>query len=180
MTIKACPPVLDYLCTGYIIPLHSDMFAHEESDDFCSLQCNLDIPIVDYHSKEQVKTSHFEDRTSYKLINPWTIETPKGYSCLFMKPFYSDTGSIEVLPAVVDTDVYHNINFPFYINKEIKEGDIWTRGTPIVQVIPFKREEWKMESSTVNNLKKHKENLFMRSVFGGGYKNFLKNKKVFR
>jgi hypothetical protein len=50
-----------------------------------------------------------------------------------------------ILPGIVDTDEYYApINFPMVINDPNFEGLI-PKGTPIAQVIPFKRESWKME-----------------------------------
>ncbi len=52
------------------------------------------------------------------------------------------------MPGIVDTDTFESeVNFPFVCN-----GDKYPRlkttieqGTPYVQVIPFKRESWKMK-----------------------------------
>jgi hypothetical protein len=50
-----------------------------------------------------------------------------------------------ILPGIVDTDEYASpVNFPFVINDPNFEGFI-PKGTPIAQVIPFKRESWKMK-----------------------------------
>ena len=43
--------------------------------------------------------------------------------------------------GIVNTDSYYNrINFPFFIKDKWK-GTI-KKGTPLIQVIPFKRDEW--------------------------------------
>jgi hypothetical protein len=55
---------------------------------------------------------------------------------------------------VVDTDTYKEyINFPFtlkkdYLLKNVKDGKFFSiieKGTPYCQIIPFKRENWKMK-----------------------------------
>jgi hypothetical protein len=50
----------------------------------------------------------------------------------------------EIIPGCVDTDTYVNeINFPFILRKRDKQFLI-KKGEPMIQVIPFKRESWKM------------------------------------
>ena len=45
-----------------------------------------------------------------------------------------------VLPGIVETDHYHHINFPtiWHSTKDV----VIDRGTPFIQVIPFKRDDW--------------------------------------
>ena len=82
-------------------------------------------------------------RDSYKLTNPWKIVTPKGWSCLYITPQHRDDIPIKIISGVVDTDIYpHPVNFPFFINKGFA-GTV-NIGTPIVQVIPFKRVNSKL------------------------------------
>jgi hypothetical protein len=51
-------------------------------------------------------------------------------------PFYS-------LGAVVDTDSHPvPVNFPFFVKKNFT--GLLPAGTPIIQAIPFKREDWEM------------------------------------
>jgi hypothetical protein len=50
-----------------------------------------------------------------------------------------------ILPGVVDTDSYTApVHFPFTLNDPKFEGLI-PAGTPIAQVIPFKRNNWEMK-----------------------------------
>ena len=84
----------------------------------------------------------------YKLLNPWHIQTPPGYSCLFLPPLNRENKYFSIIPGIVDTDEYQSIiNFPIIlkqVNDEPIDVTIW-KGTPYVQVIPFKREKWKAE-----------------------------------
>ena len=52
------------------------------------------------------------------------------------------------MPGIVETDSYHHVNFPS-IWHTTKDAVI-ERGTPFIQVIPFKRDEWNLDVSQMN------------------------------
>jgi hypothetical protein len=80
-----------------------------------------------------------------KFANPWVVETAPGYSCLFTSPLNHLEPRIKILDGIVDTDTYHaNVNFPFLWTGG--DGEFFIpRGTPLVQVIPYKRETFTLE-----------------------------------
>ena len=57
---------------------------------------------------------------------------------------HQESSPIKVFEGIVDTDQQHIMNFPFVYKDPEFEGII-PAGTPIVQVIPFKREKWTMD-----------------------------------
>jgi hypothetical protein len=141
ITVKKCVPFLDALTSGYMIPLPMDVTWDSERKDFNSdgkIMVNSDHAAVQTH--EVVLPTGFNPQP-HKWINSWHIKTPKGYSTLFIHPlnrldlpFYSFSG-------VVDTDRHPLIiNFPFVLQEGF-EGTI-PAGTPVIQAIPFKRDEW--------------------------------------
>lgn len=150
-TIKKCMPVLDDITAGYIIKLESDIIVdYEPGSNFPKLHWSYscDKEIIGTHSTDQV--SHFPVPNGYsaypfKFNNYWRIKTPPGYSCMFRHPFYHVTDQpFYCLSGIVDTDLHPiAINFPFFI-KENFVGVIPFK-TPIIQIIPFKREEWEMK-----------------------------------
>tara|TARA_R110000803_G_C11900149_1_gene311986 strand:+ start:67 stop:822 length:756 start_codon:yes stop_codon:yes gene_type:complete len=152
-TIKKCVPVLDAFGFGYIIPMPFDCLITKRADGLefgwrfegC---VGLD-GFLSSHSEEQVKgcpmSSGSNDKMFYKVQNPWHIETPTGYSCLITAPLNRKELPIQILSGVVDTDHYHTVNFPFILN--LDEGEhLIKAGTPIAQVIPFKREKWESKN----------------------------------
>lgn len=53
-----------------------------------------------------------------------------------------------IIPGIVNTDTYNlPINFPILLNgdKYPVQDTLLKKGTPYVQVIPYKRESWNME-----------------------------------
>lgn len=145
-TIKACPPFLDSMMSGYMIYTEFDIYVSQEGDrPECQWRAGGDL--VSYHSKEQLVSEQIPEgynEQPLKFNNFWQIKTPPGYSTLFTHPLNRTDLPFLTISGVVETDLYENtINFPFLI-KEGFEGTI-PAGTPIVQLSPFKREVWKME-----------------------------------
>lgn len=145
LTAKRCVPILDALGAGYMIPLPVDIEWNEQSEGK-KWQSNSKIEIISEHHQSQTEMFEIDssfDTQPHKWINNWHITTPKGYSTLFVHPvnrsdlpFYSFTG-------FVDTDNHPVIvNFPFVI----KKGFVGTipAGTPLIQAIPIKRDDWEM------------------------------------
>jgi len=146
-TAKRCIPFLEAASAGYIIPLWADLEVKANNGEI-SLTFPDDLPMSEslgQHSIEQLKGYPLENKpygsSLMKFINPWTIETPEGYSCMFMSPSNHFETRFQIIDGIVDTDNYYTqINFPF----------VWTggdgsffipQGTPLVQVVPFKRQE---------------------------------------
>lgn len=153
-TIKKCMPVFDALSTGYIIPIPVDVEVKLEEGKSIFYADNWTI---DWHDSKQVDlhTAPYKQFVP-KFINPWSIQTSPGTSCLFLQPFHNDL-PFQILEGVVDTDTYTvPVNFPFVLKDQNWEGII-PAGTPMVQVVPFRREEWTMSIGTIDNYSKMKE-----------------------
>jgi len=168
VTIKKCIPVLDAMTAGYIIVTPCDL--HVSMKDEEPFYITAKPGIIAFHPLKQAY-SHPKANgyTIPKWNNPWAIKTPKGVSCLFLPPLHRDNDKFEILQGVVDTDTYSAaVNFPFLLKNPEKELII-PAGTPMAQVIPFRREEWISEVS--NNGKEHEEiNISLNSQFYDRYK----------
>lgn len=154
-TIKKCVPVFDALTSGYLIRSYSDVYVSQ--DEGYPHYAWRDGSQIEFHPNNQAPTypDKMEDASFPKWINPWSIKTPKGYSCLFLTPVHRDL-PFRILEGVVDTDQYlNNVNFPFILKNMKWEGMIHA-GTPIAQVIPFKRDTFKMKFGNQEDLKKAK------------------------
>lgn len=173
-TIKKCVPFLDTLTSGYMIVLASDVYY--DSNGFQQVSR---MPQVLTHLKEQIETLELPkeyDETPYKWINFFVTKTPKGYSTMFTHPlnrvdlpFYSLTG-------IVDTDNFTvPVNFPFFMRKDFQ--GVIPAGTPIIQAIPIKRENWESE---VEDKKPYKQpwyvNMMHNPPFGFYKRNFWQRK----
>ena len=142
LTVKRCVPFLDALSIGWILPLAATVRL-EIRDEGRDVQAGweLDAEMVSSHNAFQAAGHPREPRPTFKFHNPWTIRTPAGWSCLFTPPLNRPSELIEVFSGVVDTDRYPSpVNFPFVPIGE--DGvHVLPKGTPLVQVIPFARED---------------------------------------
>lgn len=141
MTIKRCMPFLDALSTGWVIPLAATVRL-EVTEGGTQVDCGWDFDrtMISNHSVEQVAGHPRLPSPPMKFHNHWTIETPPGWSCLFVAPLNRTHPAFDVLAGIVDTDTYlSQIHFPFFPPKVDGIYPI-DAGTPIVQVIPFRRD----------------------------------------
>lgn len=193
-TIKRCIPFLDSLTSGYIIPLWHDIHfktyidkEHGPSTEYSWPQSLNSCPSIENHSADQIKGSEISQTTfgkfPLKFMNPWHIKTPPGYSCLFVQPLNHQNDNFQLISGIVDTDTYTNrINFPFVWLKNDFD-DVLPKGMPLVQVIPFKREEWNSNikvSSQRDNKDFNSVATRLNSVFKQGYKSLFWHKKSFK
>jgi hypothetical protein len=180
-TIKNCMPFLDSLTTGYMIETTQDLRVTIENG-LPIFQWTLQTDDVLYIGKRETHhvptpAGYYEGAYIWSLPN--VIKSPKGYSLLMTHPLNRTDLPFLSLSGVMDADEgIGSGNYPFFI-REGFEGIIPT-GTPIVQVIPFKRESWEAEhsESLANVLKK--QTFLTNQVFSGWYKNSLWRKKEYK
>jgi hypothetical protein len=149
-TVKRCPPFVDAMTCGFLIPLMCDVrFENGEIswDNDLPAGGALDFPRspVGFHDASQVTgTPLFEpDRFLIKFRNPWLIEAPEGYAVLFMHPINRFDLPFTTLTGLVDCDRYRDswIHFPAHWH-DVNFSGVLPKGTPIAQCIAVKRESW--------------------------------------
>ena len=123
MTVKRCPPVIDAMTHGFLMPLVADLRVQDGE-----LSWDRDVPggglmnysraPIDFHDNNQVIGTPFfdEDRFLIKFTNFWTFELPPGYSLLISHPFNRRDLPFVTLTGLVDADTYRDnfINFPAF------------------------------------------------------------------
>ena len=208
-TVKGCMPFLDSLTSGYLLKIPQDFHVrhnvdiknekgeekkdsfqtfglHEASQLLYAKSINLNSGL-NTHPTKQVEGSYFIEKNKnlpfYKILNPWKIKTPKGYSCLFVPPLNNSDDRFSIIPGIVDTDSFPiEINFPIIINGDkypILETTI-KKGTPYVQIIPFKRDNWKMSIKPKKQKEIQNSKLFYGLRVLNVYKDKYWNKKLFK
>lgn len=178
-SVKGCIPILDYLTSGYVLRLHTDVgFTVEEvnGEEVLWWYTGNGPECVSMHHHVQLPVQIGDVRKSYvKLSLPWSIKVPSGYSCLFYQPEFLFNEHLRLLPAIVDCDTYtQQINFPGYF---LKQGSFKLEaGTPLVVVMPYKRDAW---ASNVKFAQEANSNPITR-YFDRGYKKLFHSKKSFK
>ena len=208
-TVKGCMPFLDSLTAGYILKMPQDFHIRHNvdnknekgekfKDSFQTFGLHDQWPILgskyinlnsgpDIHSIKQLEGSPFLEKNKnlpfYKILNPWKIKTPKGYSCLFVPPLNNSDDRFSIIPGIVDTDTFPNeINFPIIINGDkypVLETTI-KKGTPYVQIMPFKRDSWRMITKTRKQKEIQNSRLFYGLRLLNIYKDRYWNKKSWK
>jgi len=153
-TIKYCPGIVDFTNYGYIVPAWQDFqfWVNDNGNIEWHVPANMsNTNNILVHRREQVDTCSILDNSAnciLKLVSPWLINTPKGTSLIFCKPFYHYSNEFDVCPGVLDSDINRNPNKAInpMIRFNVRNKVIHIKaGQPLIQLIPFKRTNWKLK-----------------------------------
>jgi hypothetical protein len=192
LTVKRCVAFLDMLSSGYIIKTPFDIYidttdGNKIFDIPKSLQAfnNSGIkPMISAHDIKQVE-GYPIDKDQYIeyifRINPiWVAKGSKGVSAFFIQPQHHEVSPLYAISAVIDIDGYPSSGLLSFLVKKDFKGYV-QKGTPLVQVIPFMRQDFISEI-----IKDEKENnkvksitQQVRSVFNSGYRRLMWKKKSY-
>lgn len=149
-TVKRCPPFVDAMTSGFLIPLICDVNVENgeftwDNDLPSGSTINFERAPIGFHDPSQVTgTPLFNpDHFLIKFHNLWTIEAPAGYALLFMHPVNRFDLPFTTLTGMVDSDRYHDawIHFPARWH-DVNFRGVLPKGTPVAQCFPIKREPW--------------------------------------
>ena len=172
-TVKRCMPMLDMVSSGYILVTPSELHVYEK--DGSRWYAWPEGELIQFHPPEQAAGHPATgDLPVPKWNQPWGIKTPAGYSCLFITPAHHGL-PFRILEAVVDTDRYHRpVLFPFTLTA----GFVGTipAGTPMAQVIPFRRDRFSHKITTDQREQNRLYKLLFSSFTGGYRDNFWSRK----
>ncbi len=153
-TVKRCPPFVDAMTSGFLIPLICDIkvengeFSWDNDLPPCSTVNFPRSPIGLHDSTQLTGTPFFEsDRFVIKFHNLWTIEAPENYSLLFTHPVNRFDLPFTTLTGWVDCDNYRDgwIHFPSRW-RDANFSGVLRKGTPVAQCFPVKREKWNLRT----------------------------------
>ena len=97
------------------------------------------------HPARQVTGMSRDDKMQLKFKMDFLIETPKGTSCYYLDPFLFDNPYLSTWRGIIDTDKFNQLttNNHLIFYPKVDEPFIITKGTPLVQIVPFVRYPWK-------------------------------------
>lgn len=146
-TVKQCPPFVDAMGHGFVIPLPCDIVVRDGilSWDWdlppLSVEAHPRSPIS-FHVPAQVSGTpfHREDRAIVKFNSFWTIELEAGYSLFATHPVNREDLPFRLLTGMVDSDRFTDVGilFPAVWIDPGFEG-VLPRGTPVAQCFPVAR-----------------------------------------
>lgn len=152
-TVRNCPGIDDTFNFGYTVYFPVDFYidATDQDEIYCfapdvdtSSISSTNLNIVEINSKimmSSFKISNDFHPVSMKINSLWGIKTDPGYSIWISQPVHQNDLPFKIVDGIVDSDVYP-LRFPisFFVRKNFK--GVLKAGTPMYQVIPFKREDF--------------------------------------
>ena len=144
-TFKKCTPMLDVLSSGYIVSLWADVQIKILNNN-PRLSWRVKKSVFSVHDGEGVEAPTGYHNEQFKFLNQWIPKLPPGFSALIIPcPGYPNS-PFRPISAIIDYDkTTHPLFPPMYLKNDF-EG-ILEKGTPMFQIIPFKRNNWKSNFS---------------------------------
>jgi len=153
---KECPAIQDELTNGFIIPSWSNIFFHMKDGEMewevsvgrtlISAKLADKWQWIGKQSSQQINLMGLNEIFNYgvlKFMSPYYFKTPPGYGLRFHDLFYHDQRSVRILPGQVETDIWHEVNFPFeFMFPTTKESKFFINaGDPLLMVTPYKKKD---------------------------------------
>lgn len=179
---SACPGMHDYYRAGYIIPAWEDLEIKVTTKDVeIKSPGSLSKKPESMDYRVVAGAANIDDDIkphALKIPCPWKVFTKPGYSAfvlpaLYHSPFLRD---FYLYPGINDYDHYHTINVMFSPLKEM-HIKIYA-GTPLLHVIPYKREEVTAEVGIITHEEVGRANFVYRTKAPGFYRKWLYQKKT--
>jgi hypothetical protein len=178
LSFKACPALIDVFLTGYFLKTPCDikfdngnLIIDEYYKDFC-----------DYRPDMLGFPKPFGFERSFHWYPNWMPGLEEGYSAIYLHPINRFDLPFFTISGIIDNDKMNTPGLmPFFLKNNF--SGIVPQGTPFVQIIPFKREDWVSEEVmySINDIiERHQEqsNKF-RVPEGGAYKKTVWAKKKY-
>jgi hypothetical protein len=147
--LKTCVPFLDALTSGYALVTPFDIYVGRTEDGDLDLRWNAPQGWEDFVMERPKQSGATMPRPAGHAPNhlvwsgKWGIKVPRGYSVLVTHPLNRQDLPFTTSSAIMDSDkFYGNGNMPFFIKEDFV--GVIEKNTPFAQIIPIKRDRWKM------------------------------------
>lgn len=183
-TFKACPGILDLFTAGYIFKTPCDLEFYQKDN-----RIKVKVPSgYEGFCGEREQMPGFPTPTGYEdkhfhWWSNWAPELPEGYSALYLTPMNRYDLPFTNTTGIIDNDKFSTPGLlPFFLKKG------WTgtipAGTPYLQIIPFKRENWDSEY-IIHDMKQIQERhawtvKTFRTKDGGVYKKLFWSRRKYK
>lgn len=186
-TVKKCMPFLDSLTSGYMVTVPQDIAITKTPDQGTKaywgftppghdLLFDLDRPL---HRTEGMPVPEGYNEYVWRMVTYPRVETPPGYSILVTHPFNRYDLPFLTMTGIIDSDKVHaRLGLNMWLRDDF-EGII-PKGTPVAQILPFKREAWTHENLPPFDKKRElQENFKIRSILNRSYQYNFWQKKTY-
>jgi len=181
--IKRCMPFFDALTNGYIQETWAEIQIKKNEDGSVNYGSSIGPQILEMGAPSPIDVPDifYPFQCAWKIH--WMPKLPKGWSAMITSPGNRVDLPFTSFTGIVDSDLFYGMkvgqgaNYPFYLKKDF-EGIIPV-GTPMYQIIPFKRETWQSFTLKYDDENTRKMNANIRKYFLNGYKKEYWQKKIF-
>ncbi len=152
-TLKHCPPFIDAMMHGFVVPLPCDVHVAkgELSWDWrlppLSVEGHTRSPIS-FHVPAQLTGTPMHEATqvAVKFNAFWTIELEPGWALFATHPVNRHELPFRTVTGLVDSDRFHDVGifFPAIWTDPDYSGTL-VRGTPVAQCFPVPREPLELD-----------------------------------
>jgi hypothetical protein len=181
-TLKHCLPFSDAMNAGYILESWQDIRFEGSASGDIQYFYPTQPPIIGHRNHQSMKLGRDFWDIEFTLILPWQPQLPKGWSMLYTQPINRPELPFYFPSGIVDVDKFthanNDSNLPFYLKKTFT-GTL-PAGTPLVQLIPFRRDDWISKKNVFNESENAKMAFQVQKLFWGGYKKSFWTKKQYK
>lgn len=191
---KFCPAIQEHITGGIIIPSWSDIYIVKNNEEVYwevpagrLTEVPNDFMWIEEHGYKQVDMMNLNVIPNhlgvFKLVCPYYFETNEGYGLEFSDVMYHIRHNVKFLSGRVETDKWHETNFPFEFYEDISKYEKKTlyikAGDPLVMVRPYKIENEKinlsLEKYSSNMYRQQEKNQTLKSSVSHNWKRYKKD-----
>lgn len=143
LSMKHCMPYFDAMIAGYHYVLHTDIHVDINDENIPNLSWDSPMEPAAPRVLKEMPTPHGHYNAHFGWQMHWGFKTPPGWSALITHPINRYDLPFTTVSGLADYDVYP---LPGNVSFHIKDNfsGIIKAGTPIMSIIPIKREDWQL------------------------------------
>ena len=145
-TVKTCPSFMEVFNEGYVFVAPCDIWIRvEDNGEWEWKTASVGFELAEHGNFQMVDSLPNKPiKQILKLVNPWHIFTPKGYSCRQLPMMHHYNPDWYIPYGVLKTDVHYEAHQQICVTSKDNEILI-KRGEPLNYIVPYKREKFSME-----------------------------------
>lgn len=183
-TWKACMSFMDAMSVGYALKTPADIFIQHDGDD---LLITIDEKYKTFLQIREAMDGFVTPDNCYPkhiaIYPQWGVELPEGYSALYTAPLNRFEQPFVVTNGIIENDTIITPGLIPVFLKSNFQGCI-PKGTPFIQIFPFKRENWTHAATLLTEeeyaMRNEYDRQFFRSAPTGVYRKKIWKRKVFK